>query len=60
MTAYRVYLVDGSGRFVRADAVEAESDEDAVRQARTVMGASPKAEVWELGRHVATVDASSS
>ena len=43
---YRVYCMDGVGRFMRAEWVEAESDSAAVEAARAQIGDCVKYEVW--------------
>jgi hypothetical protein len=57
VVAYRVYFLDGMGRFTRTEAVEATSDEDAVGLARPLMGDSLKCEIWDRQRFVAKVTA---
>ena len=57
MVAYRVYFLDGVNRFTRTEAVEAASDEDAVQQARPLMGSFIKCEVWNGQRLVASITA---
>lgn len=52
MIAYRVYCLDGVNRFVRAEPIEAASDDNALRMARVVMGDCFKCEVWERDRLV--------
>ena len=49
---YRVYWMDGVGRFMRAEWVEANSDTAAVEAARIQMGDCVKAEVWQGARFV--------
>ena len=55
MTAYRIYFLDGVNRFTRTEAVEAASDEDAVSQARPLIGDSLKCEIWDGERIVARI-----
>ena len=57
MVAYRVYFLDGVNRFMRAEAIEAASDEDVVRQARPLMREAIKCEIWDRHRLVARVTA---
>ena len=57
MVAYRLYFLDGVNRFTRTETVEAASDEDAVQQARLLIGGSIKCEVWDGHRMVAKVTA---
>ena len=51
MRFYRVYRVDGAGRFEAAEWLEAESDEQALEAARALNGG-PAFELWERGRLV--------
>jgi hypothetical protein len=53
MAAYRVYCMDGVNRFTRTESIEAQNDDDAIRQARALMGDCFRAEVWERDRLVA-------
>ena len=53
MVAYRVYFLDGVNRFMRAEAIEAASDEDVVRQVRPLMREAIKCEIWDRHRLVA-------
>ena len=55
MVAYRVYFLDGVNRFTRTEAVEAASDDDAVRLAKPLMGDAIKREIWDRQRLVAKV-----
>jgi hypothetical protein len=55
VVAYRVYFLDGVNRFMRAEAIEAASDEDVVRQARPLMCEAIKCEIWDQHRVVARV-----
>jgi hypothetical protein len=56
MISYRVYCLDGMSRIVRAEPLEAGSDDDALRMARVVMGDCFKSEVWERDRLVGRLD----
>lgn len=49
---YRVYRMDGVGRFMRAEWIEADSDTKAVELARSQMGDCVKSEVWRGSRLV--------
>jgi hypothetical protein len=55
VTAFRVYFLDGVNRFMRAENIEAETANAAVRQARGLMGDSINCEVWCGSRLVARV-----
>ena len=57
MSAYRVYFVDGVNRFSRAEWIEAETDEDAIRRARPYMQDSARCEIWDRQRLVARLTA---
>ena len=48
---YRLYRLDGAGNIATADWIEAEGDEDALRQARE-RNQTPRFELWERGRLV--------
>jgi hypothetical protein len=53
---YRLYRLDGAGQIVTADWIEAERDEDALREAHVrVEGA--EHELWQRGRLVARISA---
>ena len=60
MVAYRLYFLDGVNRFTRTETVEAASNQDAVQQARLLIGGSIKCEVWNGHRTVAKVTADDS
>ena len=55
MAAFRLYFLDGVNRFTRAENIEAVSTEEAVRQARKLMGSAVKCEIWDGHRLVARV-----
>lgn len=55
MPAYRLYRVDGAGRIVSAEWLEADDDESAVAQARSCAGGT-RCEVWRRERLVARLD----
>ena len=57
MAAYRVYCMDGVNKVVRAEWVEAESDEEALSAARELMGECVKCEIWQGQRLVAKLSA---
>ena len=50
MAAYRLYRVDGAGRFTTAEWFEAEADEAALSQAQALTAG--HFEVWDRGRLV--------
>lgn len=52
MSAYRMYLLDGTGRIERADWLEAEGDEEAIAAIRESAGSRPF-ELWQKRRLVA-------
>ena len=54
VTMYRLYRLDGAGKIIAADWVEAERDDDAVTQARALASDS-RCELWECGRLVAQI-----
>ena len=56
MPDYRLYCLNGAGRISLADWIEAETDEEAVEKARTMMHGARKCEVWQRQRLVATLD----
>jgi hypothetical protein len=51
VTAYRVYCLDGVNRFILAEWIDAEGDEEALRLASTIT-AGLNREVWERDRLV--------
>ena len=51
MPAYRVYLLDGAGKITTADWIDAKSDEEALRQARSLQEEG-KFELWDRQRLV--------
>jgi len=53
LPAYRLYRLDGAGKITNAEWIEADADEDAVRQAHVTDGA--RFELWERDRLVAQV-----
>ena len=57
MPSYRIYCYDGAGKLWVADSIEAESDEQALAEARS-MKVAIKCEVWERDRLVGTVERS--
>ena len=48
MPAYRLYRLDGAGNIANAEWLDADSDEDALRQARALAGGN--FELWERKR----------
>ena len=55
MRAYRLYRIDGAGKFWAADWIEADGDEQAVIAARELKRRS-RCEVWQGSRLVARLD----
>lgn len=55
MPAYRHYRLDGAGKIIKAEWVEAECDEDAIRHVRERRLPFPS-EIWDRDRHVGRVD----
>ena len=55
MPAYRHYRLDGANRFTRAEWIEANDDEDAVRQVRD-RNLSVPSELWMADRLVARIE----
>ena len=58
MAEYRHYRLDGAGGINRAEWLEAESDEDAVRKVRELK-LPFTSEIWDRNRLVARVEAAS-
>ena len=56
MPAYRHYRLDGRGSIAKAEWIEADSDEDAVRQVREQRLPVPS-EIWDKDRRIARLDA---
>ena len=56
MQVYRVYCLDGADRFMRAEHIEAPTDEEAVRRASVAVGDALKYEIWERDRLVQRID----
>ena len=54
MPAYRLYDLDGSGRFSAAEWIEAEDDDSAVEAARALRK-NCRCEVWRGPKFIATV-----
>ncbi len=55
MSAYRLYHIDGAGRFSAAEWIEADSDEAALDAARA-LGKSITGELWQGQRFIGRVD----
>jgi len=55
MPYYRLYCLDGSGKFTKAHDLEAGSDQEALGKA-SAMKLPVKCELWERGRLVAKLD----
>ena len=56
MADYRIYCLDGAGRIGFADWVEADSDDQAVAEARKLRPDAHKCEVWLKSRLVAKLN----
>jgi hypothetical protein len=52
MASYRLYCLDGAGHIGLADWIEAESDAEAIAQARTLKNHALRCEVWQGHRLV--------
>ena len=55
MPAYRLYRLDGAGKITNAEWLEADVDDDAIRQGRVMMDGAPSFELWDGQRLVARV-----
>ncbi len=55
VSAYRLYHIDGGGRFSAAEWIEADSDEAALEAARS-LGKSISCELWQGQRFVGRID----
>lgn len=53
MPSYRLYRLDDAGKIVRADWLEADADEAALRQARDRMDGTPF-ELWDRNRLISS------
>lgn len=56
MADYRIYCLDGRGSIGFAEWIEADSDEDAVTQARIMRPDAQRCEVWKRSCLVATIE----
>jgi hypothetical protein len=56
MADYRIYCVDGAGRIALADWLEADTDEEAVCQAREMRPEASRCEIWQKARLVAKLN----
>lgn len=54
MPMYRLYRLDGAGKIIAADWVEADRDDDALDRARALAEGS-SCELWERGRLIASL-----
>ena len=52
MAEYRVYRLDGSGQISRAEWIEADDDDTAVRKARDLKDSCVTCEIWQRERLV--------
>jgi len=57
MAAYRLYELDGAGRFSAAEWIEADDDASAAETARA-FGKTCRCELWRGPKFVATIDPS--
>jgi len=57
MGDYRLFCIDGTGRFTMSHEIEAADDAEALAKARD-MQLSVKCELWQRGRMVAVLDPS--
>jgi hypothetical protein len=55
MANYRLYCLDGAGLISMAEWIEADGDDDAVAQARSLKRNGQKCEVWKKTRLIATL-----
>jgi hypothetical protein len=55
MTQYRLYCLNEAGRFAKAHEIEAESDQQAINEARK-LNLPVVCELWEHGRMVAKLE----
>lgn len=60
MTDYKLYYLDGDGRIGRAHLVRADSDDDALVQARKLRPPAHRCELWLKNRLVAKLNAQGS
>ncbi len=58
MRTYRVYRIDGTGKFQSAEWLEADRDETAIELARDLSEGSP-CEVWQQDRYVGSAGSDS-
>lgn len=56
MADYRLYCLDGEGHIGLADWIEAEDDDAAISEARTLRPDVHKCEIWQKNRFVAKVN----
>ena len=57
MGDYRLFCIDGTGRFTMSHEIDAANDAEALAKARD-MRLSVKCELWQRGRMVAVLDPS--
>jgi len=55
---YRFYCVDGAGHIGLADWIQAETDDDALKQARELRADAQRCEVWLKDRLIGKINAS--
>lgn len=56
MPAYRHYRLDGAGKIIKAEWIEADCDDEAVHKVRE-LGLPAPSEIWNADRRVAIVGA---
>jgi hypothetical protein len=59
LPAYRLYRLDGAGKISSAEWIEAEADEEALRQANAMVDGARNFELWERRRLVARTQSGS-
>ena len=55
MAGYRLYCVDGVGKFVTAGYIDADTDKEALAKAREWDGGGLHCEIWDRQRYVGRV-----
>ena len=55
LPAYRLYRLDGAGKIVNAEWLDADADDEALRSARAMVDGSSGFELWERRRLIARV-----
>ena len=60
MAEYRVYRLDGLSRTTSTEAVDAQSDEEAVKRVQRTMGTTVRCEIWRGNKIVKRLETPSS